>query len=618
MTERNGAKKGGPGSAAAYGGSGRNIFLRKPLWALPAEDLALMSGQVFDGPAAPSPMSETNPLLGEKPAAKVAATHLERHLTLLDLVVIGVGSTVGSGIFVLCGLIARNYAGPAVSLSWAISGASAALSGICFAELAGRIPISGSAYSYVYIALGEWPAFLAAAGLTLEFLVCASAVARSWGDKVVEYLATQIHAPDFILRHLGGPYGEAAGGPSSDAFLSAFNPMAALISAAAVLILLAGVKESKAVNAFFTYTKMAVMSFMTIGGFLLFSKSNLSPFLPPQFGSAGVLRGATSSFFGYLGFDEICCLGGEAVNPRVDMPRAVLWTLGITSSFYIAASLALTGMVPYYEISVTSGFPAAFTTNGAGFAAQIAALGELISLPAVVFVTIMAQPRLMHALSSDGLLPKSLGAIDTNGNLTNATWGSGIVMVLIAAFVPFSLLDDSISAGVLVCYSLTDTSLLVLRLESPPGRPVLLERLVISYNVASFVGALAIVHLWGTSSFGNGIVLFFSGAAAILCVALNSCPEAEIFGGAATAAVFAAGSNTKGDSGYFRAPFMPYLPCAAIFLNYYLIAQLGTNAVVILLAYFAITSTWYLTYGLRNSIGNNGGWKNNTVVTGTC
>jgi APA family basic amino acid/polyamine antiporter len=291
-----------------------------------------------------------------------------RHLGLWDLVSIGVGGTVGSGIFVLAGLIAHEYAGPSTFLSFLLSGIAALCSGVCYAEWASRLPAAGSTYVYSLVSLGEWPAVIAGACLTLEYGVSGAAVARSWGDKVVEWLRVEWEW-EAAAAFLGG---------GND---STWNPLAGLISLLCVILLSIGVQESKNVTNVFTILKVCLVVFMVGGGFWLWDASNVTPLVP--MGVAGTLRGATSSFFAYLGYDEVCCLAAEARNPTQDMPKAVLWTIAIVTSLYILASLALVGMVDYSEISETSGFPAAFATRGVAWAAQVAAAGEVITLPVV-------------------------------------------------------------------------------------------------------------------------------------------------------------------------------------------------------------------------------------------
>lgn len=298
---------------------------------------------------------------------------MERHLTLFDLTSIGIGGTIGSGIFVLCGLIAHSYAGPATFISWTIAGIAAMLSGFSYAELSARLPSAGSAYVYVYASMGELPAMVVAGCLTLEYIAAASAVARSWGEKVVEFLLDDVGIVEqdshFLFKFIMGPIATQVDGEER-----LFNPMAFLVSFFSVVLLMKGVKESKAVTNFMTMTKVGVVLFMTVGGLVLMKPENLKPMIPTQFGWAGIFRGATSSFFGYLGYDEICCIAGEAQNPKKNIPYSILWTLVICMSIYITAAISLAGMQPYELIDGVEGFPGAFYYNGVPWAAQLTAV----------------------------------------------------------------------------------------------------------------------------------------------------------------------------------------------------------------------------------------------------
>ena len=242
-----------------------NPWLRKPLWAVSDE----------------GPEDEQN------------FPSLHRHLTLFDLISIGVGATIGSGVFVLCGLIAHDYAGPATFISWGIAGLSACASGLCYAELSGKFSVAGSSYSYVYISMGELPAVIASACLTLEYIFSASAVARSWGDKVVAY-----------VQHMHVNIGN--GGESSWMMTILepgynINPAAFAVSAASVLLLLDGVKESQKITNFFTMFKVILVLFMCMMALFLFQPENFEPMIPVKFGFTGVMRGSVSTFFGYIG-----------------------------------------------------------------------------------------------------------------------------------------------------------------------------------------------------------------------------------------------------------------------------------------------------------------------------
>eukprot|EP00956_Cyclotella_meneghiniana_P044901 scaffold342321_cov103-Cyclotella_meneghiniana.AAC.1 len=195
--------------------------------------------------------------------------------------------------------------------------------------------------------------------LTLEFLLSGSAVARSWGDKVVEWARVQLSASDQVIGVLDPGYN--------------INPMACLISILSSILVVRGIKESKLITDIFTWIKVLLVLFMMTGGFILFNKDNMSPLIPPEFGVQGVLRGSMSSFFGYLGFDAVCCVAGEAKNAERNLPLSIMITLGLVTSLYITASVALVGMQNYTEISPESGYPVAFYSNGWEWAAHLTA-----------------------------------------------------------------------------------------------------------------------------------------------------------------------------------------------------------------------------------------------------
>ena len=507
---------------------------------------------------------------------------LERHLSLFDLVSIGVGGTIGSGIFVLCGLIANQYSGPATCLSWAIAGVAAFLSGFCYAELSGRIPSAGSSYAYAHESMGEFVAFLTAACLTLEFLVSGSAVARSWGDKVVEWLNVELNAGPWASRILDPGYN--------------INPLAFLVSACCTALVLCGVKESKLVTDFFTWTKVLLVGFMAIGGFLLLVPANLSPFIPPEFGATGVMRGATTSFFGYLGFDGICCVAGEAKNPSMNLPRSIMITLVFVTVLYIAAAVALTGMIDYTQISVSSGFPEAFAARGVMWAAQLTAAGEVFTLPVVVLISVILQPRLQYALARDELLPPMFCEVDHKGNLRKGVLFAGGLMSLIATAVPFRDLDDFVSAGILFAFTITNSSLIVMRRQSPTYRPRLLGQLLVVFNVASLGMCITIAHAW-KYKWGKIVALILMILTALSWALIKCiCPPTAVFGGNRPIA-----STWEEGVQYFRTPFVPFIPCLGTIFNWYLVAQLEIGGILLLLTYFIVSAMYYLYYRAKKA-----------------
>lgn len=511
---------------------------------------------------------------------------LERHLDLFDLVLIGVGGTIGSGLFVLAGLVSNEYAGPAASISWCLSGFAACLSGCCYAELSGRIPLAGSAYAYTYVAMGEVFAVVSAACLSLEYICAAAAVARSWGDKTVEWISDIYPGQTFLTVD------------------SAYSPLAFLIAAAIVALLLCGVKESKRVANFFTTLKVALVTFMVVVALWHTHPSNWVPFAP--YGVSGVIRGATGTFFGYLGYDQVCCLAAEAKDPKRNLPRAILGVLSGCTVLYVVATLALTGMIPYDQISPVSGFPDGFRMIGAHTAEQITAVGEIVTLPIVVLVTIMAQPRLQYAMAVDGLLPSVFQDLDAQGNLFSGTCIVGGIMTIVAAFVPFEYLNDMISCAVLCALSMTDTSVIMLWHEpvSDPESPLTCH-LMMAFHAAALVGSLSLTHLGQT---GNPLTALCVLTMMGTCAAVHRyCPRTAVFGGRRKNHYHE--HELVREKGYFQTPMVPFLPCLAIAINWYLIAQLALVGVSLLLGFLVLSVFYYFLYARYHSVGNTQGWS---------
>lgn len=523
---------------------------------------------------------------------KVDQPYLHRHLSVWDLIGVGVGGTVGSGIFVLTGQIAANYAGRATWLSFAISGMAATCSGVCFAELSSKIPAAGSTYAYAYVCWGQLAAIIAAACLTLEYVIAGAAVARTWGDKVLLFAGPDV-----------APYWEPWG----------LNIPAFLISTICTVLLLMGVKESKTATNTITAFKMLLVGFMVAGGLYLYippqSSEATSALLQPGMSQkviSGVVRGATSSFFGYLGYDEVCCLAGEAKNPVRDMPRAVLGTLALVTVTYVLASFALTGMVEDpSELSPTSGFPSAFRLRDVQWASEVAAWGEIATLPVVVLISLLAQPRLTYGMAQDGLLPHVFAKMDLDGNLVMGTLIAGVTMTVIATAVPFSFLDDLISAGILVAFSLTDSSLVVLRCKSPPNRPGLLELCLVGYNCSCLITALLATHtdhtMVGHISIAVASICTI-GSAVFLC---RNCPTTTIFGESIfdwtqSSQNVAHSLPTTGEAS-FQTPLVPIIPMMGMAINWYMIAQLDIAGLMSLTLYLTTAVGLYLVLGLKHA-----------------
>jgi amino acid transporter len=620
---------------------------------------------------------------------------LARHLTFWDLLAIGVCGSIGSGIFVLVGLICHQHAGRASPLSWLLAGIAAATSSLCFAELAGHIPHSGSTYIYTCICWGQPVAVVSAACLTLEYGIAGAAVARTWGDKLVVYLIDVVWSGN-----------NATAAATIQAWLlpfgGAIHVPAALASAASTWLLLAGVKESKQVTNIFTMLKMALVSFMIFGGLSLYRPPTAIarggvPFAP--YGAAGVLRGATSSFFGFIGYDEVCVVAGEALHPSRDLPRAVLGTVLIVTIVSVMAAFALSNMgIPYTDISSASGFPQAFSTRGVEWAAHLTSIGELICLPIVVLVSLMAQPRLTLAMAQDGILPASIfgtrhgphqhhqhdltttngeysnGSSDSNlqpppnstssppgrpipdpllispddfnseHNLAGGTMFAGVAMTIIAALVPFSYLDDLISSGILVAFSMANSCLILLRCEPRHHYNYATTTLadiqsiklkcdvyVLVYNALCFVTSILWTHSWDwmpRQTFWATMSLLAWLACLLLIVyeypasnhfgryllpAFRRARHQRQAGGHHQQLNHSDDSNGSDDSNNynaldaidsntttatvndanFRAPCVPFVPCCGIAINWYLVAQLELLGLFLLALYLGMTLLCY-------------------------
>ncbi|EGZ27100.1 hypothetical protein PHYSODRAFT_473505 [Phytophthora sojae] len=509
--------------------------------------------------------------------AEETAEQLPRHLGLFDLLCIGVGSTVGSGIFSTAGEIISSTAGPAAFISWIIAGVVCCINALAFMELVTRIPSSGSTYAYSFHALGELPAVIAAWLLTLEYGISGSGVARSWATKVQEWLVEE--HPEHTYQWLNEDY---------------TNLLGAVLMAACVGVLLVGLRFGKWFVNTITTIKVVVVLFIIAAGFYFTDSSNLSPFVPPRqdvdgtmaFGVQGIITGASSAFFGYAGFDEVCCLAAEARNPKKIMPLAVIGVVTGTMFLSAFASLALSGMIPYLE---AASFGSGFDYQGQNWAAQIVRAGETCTMPVVVLVCFLAQPRLNYALSCDGLMPRIFSKVDEHGNLFANTLISGAFFTAVAFVVPFDTLWDIVSFGMLLSFNMSMASLLMVRMreESPKLAPRLIGVMVGSACLAAFlyqIGYSNEGHTWCLVL--SIIFLVFSIAS---CFVMHfKCPQVV----------------QNGDN--FTAPFVPFLPTVAVLANFYLAAQLSYTGIYTSFGWLGASVIFYFCYGYKHSAGRTG------------
>jgi len=401
---------------------------------------------------------------------------LRRVLTARHLLLLGIGAIIGAGIFVMTGQAAANHAGPAIMLSFVLAGIACAFAGLCYAEFAAMIPVSGSAYSYTYATLGEALAWFVGWSLVLEYLFAASAVAVGWSAYTVS-----------LLENLAGMAGSDWRFPAALASApftytngefaltgALFNLPAVLIVGAVGTLCYVGIQQSATANAVIVAIKVTVILLLIGFGAQYVNPDNWVPFVPEnqggdRFGWEGVLRGASIVFFAYIGFDAVSTAAQEAKNPQRDMPIGILGSLLVCTLLYIVVAAVLTGMIPYTALGTAKPVATALEPYPQLSWLKLAVeIGAVAGLSSVILVMLMGQPRIFFAMSRDGLLPKFLGAAHPRyGTPHKATVLVAIIAALLAAFFPLGVLGDLVSMGTLLAFATVCIGVLVLRRTRP-------------------------------------------------------------------------------------------------------------------------------------------------------
>lgn len=401
----------------------------------------------------------------------------KRTLGPISLISLGIGSVVGAGIFVLTGTAAAQYAGPAIALSFVFSGIACLFAGLCYAELAAMIPVSGSAYTYSYATLGELFAWVVGWCLVLEYLFSGAAVAVSWSGTVRDiFTEFGVKLP---LAFSSAPL--AVEGGRLVVTGAIVNFPAVFVSLGLTYILYRGIRESASFNDFMVFVKVGILIALIGYGLWYLLKhpalvrANLIPFVPEntgkfgEFGWSGVFRGAAAIFFAYVGFDCVSSAAQETRNPRRDLPIGLLGTLGAVSVLFIGVSLVLTGMVNYRQLNVDAPFIFALQqVQAPALFRYLIEAATLAGLTSVILVSLLGQPRIFHAMSRDGLLPQSFATIHAKyGTPHITTWITGVACALISGLFPLDLLGELISIGTMLAFSLVCAGVLVLRRTRP-------------------------------------------------------------------------------------------------------------------------------------------------------
>ncbi|KRG40685.1 amino acid permease [Stenotrophomonas panacihumi] len=422
---------------------------------------------------------------------------LKRTLTARHLVMLGIGAVIGAGIFVMTGQAAANHAGPAVMLSFVIAGFACALAGLCYAEFAAMMPVSGSAYSYSYATLGEGMAWFIGWCLVLEYLFAGSSVAVGWSAYLVSFITTT----------LGLPFpAELANAPldwTGHAFIASgaiINLPAVLIVAAVSALCYVGITQSAFVNGIVVAIKVVVICLFVAFAWSYVNPANWHPFIPENtapgvFGWSGVFRAASIVFFAYIGFDAVSTSAGETKDPQRNMPIGILGSLAVCTVIYIIVCAVLTGLLPYTQLGTAKPVATALESYPQlAWLKTAVEIGAIAGLSSVVLVMLMAQPRIFYTMSRDGLLPPLLGRVHKRFHTPYVgTIIVGVVAASLAGLIPLKVLGELVSMGTLLAFATVCVGVLVLRYTRPElPRPFRVPLAI----VVCPLGALACVALF--------------------------------------------------------------------------------------------------------------------------
>ncbi|KAG9293236.1 hypothetical protein G9A89_010607 [Geosiphon pyriformis] len=392
-------------------------------------------------------------------------SQLKKTLGPWDLISLGIGGIIGTGIFVLTGEAAATKAGPAVVISFLISGFAASFAALSYSEMASMIPVAGSAYTYAYATMGELMAWIIGWDLILEYAVAASAVAVGKDAFGIEFSPAWTKAP--ILFNTTTQAIETVEG-------AYFNVLAFLIVIVLTVILTIGIKESARINTAIVFIKLLVVMLFIIVGSIHVDPKNYKPFIPKNegrfeaFGVTGIFSAASVVFFAYIGFDSVSTTAQECRNPQRDLPIGILGSLTICTLLYMAVCLVLTGLVPYNTIDINAPIASAISVTGMKWLVVIIDLGALAGLTSVILCLLLGQPRIFFSMAQDGLFPAIAAKVHPRFQTPYITTAiTGIACAIIAALLPIEILAELTSVGTLFAFFLVNIGVLILRFKAP-------------------------------------------------------------------------------------------------------------------------------------------------------
>nr|XP_043631350.1 cationic amino acid transporter 2, vacuolar-like [Erigeron canadensis] len=575
---------------------------------------------------------------------------LAKELSVLHLIAIGVGSTIGAGVYILVGTVAREHSGPALAFSFLIAGIAAALSAFCYAELASRCPSAGSAYHYSYICVGEGLAWIIGWALILEYTIGGSAVARGISPNLALLFGGPDSLPAFLSRHTIPGLGIVV------------DPCAAILVFIVTGLLCVGIKESTFVQSVVTVANICAMIFViTAGGYLAFKSGwtgyKLSEGYFP-FGVDGMLAGASTVFFSYIGFDSVASTAEEVKNPQRDLPLGIGAALSICCMLYMLVSAVIVGLVPYYAMDPDTPISSAFASNGIQWAAYIVTIGAVTALCSTLMGSLLPQPRILMAMARDGLLPSFFSEVNKRTQVpVKSTILTGVIAATLAFAMDVEQLAGMVSVGTLLAFTMVAISVLILRYVPPDEVPLpsslqaaidsvslrysntitteeidveiskgqtgvsgeknkLLGEASAEYPLIAKVAAQAIFNEKHRRNIAGWTIMLTCAGALILTYSASNLGIPSYFrltlcGIGGVLLLFGLGvlsiieqddaRHNFGHAGGFICPFVPLLPILSILINTYLLLNLGADTWMRVSVWLLIGVFVYVIYGRHHS-----------------
>ncbi|OIW20838.1 hypothetical protein TanjilG_24307 [Lupinus angustifolius] len=508
---------------------------------------------------------------------------MKKTLNWWDLMWFGIGAVIGSGIFVLTGLEAREQAGPAVVLSYVVSGISALLSVFCYTEFAVEIPVAGGSFAYLRVELGDFVAFIAAGNILLEYVIGGAAVARSW----TSYFATLCNKnPDdfrIIVHKMSSDYNH-------------LDPIAIGILIAITILAVYSTKGSSIFNYIASVFHLIVIAFIIIAGLTKANTENYSPFAP--FKVRGVFHASAVLFFAYVGFDAVSTMAEETKNPARDIPIGLVGSMVVTTFAYCLMAVTLCLMQPYQNIDINAPFSVAFSAVGMDWAKYIVALGALKGMSTVLLVSAVGQARYLTHIARTHMMPPWFAHVDERtGTPINATISMLAATAVIAFFTDLGILSNLLSISTLFIFMLVALALLVRRYYAT-GVTTKVNQIKLIVSLVLILGSSAAISAyWATSDgwigFAIAVPLWFLGTA-FLCISVPKAKEPKLWG----------------------VPMVPWLPSLSIAINIFLLGSIDKKSFIRFGVWTGFLLIYYLFLGLHASYDTAKEFdqrKNNTV-----